>query len=74
VARRAVLHPAQVHRRRGVPVTTPAVTALRLGAALPRDSAVAAVDRLIATRVVDLEPIRPSPPSRAARARPVRAR
>ena len=57
-ARRAVVDDAHVRRRRGVPVTTPEATALRLASALPQDDAVVAVDQLIATGVVDLEPIR----------------
>jgi hypothetical protein len=56
--RRAALAPDQRTRRRGVPVTTAAATALRLAACLPTDDAVCAVDRLIATGVVDLEPVR----------------
>jgi hypothetical protein len=58
ITRRALLDQAHVARRRGLPVTTPAATALRLASSLPRDSAVAAVDQLVATGVIDLEPIR----------------
>ncbi|HEX2073114.1 MAG TPA: hypothetical protein VHF92_04955 [Geodermatophilus sp.] len=58
VTRRAVLDRAQLGRRRGIPVTTPEATALRLASVLPRDLAVAAVDQLVATGVVDLAPIR----------------
>ena len=57
-ARRAALAPDQRTRRSGVPVTTAAATALRLAACLPVDDAVCAVDHLIATGVVDLEPVR----------------
>ena len=39
-------------------MTTAAATAVRLAAVIPGDDAVVAVDRLIATGVVDLEPIR----------------
>ncbi|MGY1820447.1 endonuclease domain-containing protein [Geodermatophilus sp. SYSU D00079] len=58
VVRRATLDPAHVRRRDDVPVSSPEATAVRLAAALPRDDAVAAVDQLIATGVVDLEPVR----------------
>jgi G:T-mismatch repair DNA endonuclease (very short patch repair protein) len=57
-ARRAVVRPTDVGRREGLRVTTPAATALRLASVLPRDAAVAAVDQLIAARVVDLATIR----------------
>ena len=57
-ARLAGLPDGHVGRRRGLPVTTPAATAVRLAAALPHDDAVAAVDRLVATGVVDLGPMR----------------
>jgi hypothetical protein len=56
--RRAVLSDLDVRGRRGLRVTTPEATAVRLAALLPRDDAVVAVDQLIATGVVDLEPIR----------------
>jgi hypothetical protein len=56
--RRAALRSTDVGRRRGLLVTTPAATALRLASALPRDAAVVAVDQLIATGVVDLALIR----------------
>ena len=58
VVRRAELDPTLVRRRRGLPVTTPEATAVRLASVLRRDDAVAAVDQLIATGVVDLAPIR----------------
>lgn len=58
VARRARLALGDVWTRRGIPVSTPAATALRLAAVLPRDSAVAAVDQLICTGVIDLERVR----------------
>jgi very-short-patch-repair endonuclease len=56
--RRAVLPPGEVRRRRGMPATTPKATAVRVAAALPHDEAVVAVDRLVASGRVDLEPIR----------------
>lgn len=56
--RRAVLPPEHRWRRRGIPVTTPEATALRLAASLAGDDAVCAVDQLIAKGVVDLGPIR----------------
>lgn len=57
-ARRAALPETDVRRRRGVSVTAPAVTALRLASVLDPDAAVVAVDRLIAAGVVDLETVR----------------
>lgn len=57
-ARRALLETAHVWRRRGLPVTSPVATALRLSAALDRDAAVAAVDQLVAAGLVDLEDVR----------------
>lgn len=57
-ARRARIDGNHVWRRRDVPVTTPTATAMRLAQALPRDDAVVAIDQLIHTGVVDLEPIR----------------
>jgi hypothetical protein len=56
--RRAELSHLDVRGRRGFRVTTPEATAVRLAALLPRDDAVVAVDQLIATGAVDLEPIR----------------
>jgi very-short-patch-repair endonuclease len=56
--RRAVLPAELVRRRRDVPTTTPEATAVRVAAALPGDEAVVAVDRLVASGVVDLEPVR----------------
>jgi hypothetical protein len=56
--RRAGLDPAWVTRRRGVPVTTPEATAVMLAASLPLDDAVVAVDQLMVSGVVDLEPVR----------------
>jgi len=56
--RRAVLDPAHVWRRRGVPTTSPEATAARLAADLAEDAAVAAVDQLIETKVVDLVAVR----------------
>nr|WP_204331716.1 DUF559 domain-containing protein [Geodermatophilus sabuli] len=58
VVRRAALPPGQVVRRDGVPVTTPAATAVRVAAALPGDAGVVAVDRLVRTGVVGLDPVR----------------
>lgn len=63
--RRASLPDSDVRRRRGLRVTSPAATALRLACLLAPDAAVAAVDQLIATGVVDLEAVR----QRAAAAR-----
>ena len=57
VARRARLAKTDVWTRHGIPVSTPAATALRLASVLPRDRAVAAVDQLIHTGVVDLNRI-----------------
>jgi hypothetical protein len=56
--RRAHLRPEHVRRRRGVLVTSPEMTAVRVAGSLPRDDAVAAVDQLIATRLVDLTSVR----------------
>jgi hypothetical protein len=56
--RRAVLPPDHRWRRRDIPVTTAEATALRLAASLSGDDAVCALDQMVATGVVDLEPIR----------------
>jgi hypothetical protein len=56
--RRAALDPVHVWTRRGLPVTSPEATAVRVAAALPRDAAVAAVDQIIATGSVDLAAVR----------------
>jgi uncharacterized protein DUF559 len=56
--RRAALRPADVCGRRGLRVTTPETTAVRLAACLPTGAAVAAVDGLIAAGVVDLAAVR----------------
>lgn len=56
--RRASLPADHVVRRSGVPVTTPAATALRLAALLDHDDTVVAVDQLVATGVVGLADIR----------------
>lgn len=56
--RRAAVPAALVRRRCGVRVTCPEATAVRLGGSLPLDDAVAAMDQLIATGIVDLEPVR----------------
>ena len=58
VVRRAALHPDQVCRRRGLRVSTPEATAVRLASLLSRDDAVCAVDQLVAARVVRLAAIR----------------
>jgi hypothetical protein len=64
-ARRARLDDGDVCSHRGVRVTTPEATAVRVGAALRPDDAVVGIDRMIAARVVDLRSVR----ARAARAR-----
>ena len=56
--RRAALDEGQVQCRRGVLVTTPTATALRLAGSLSPDDAVVAVDRLLAAGLVDLAPLR----------------
>ncbi|MGY1760495.1 hypothetical protein ACI79G_13110 [Geodermatophilus sp. SYSU D00779] len=56
--RRSRLPDGRVCRRRGVAVTTPEATAVRIAAALPGDDAVVAVDRLVPSGVVDLGPLR----------------
>ncbi|WP_040337363.1 hypothetical protein [Candidatus Blastococcus massiliensis] len=56
--RRAALPATDVRRRHGLLVSSPAATAIRLASVLSPDSAVAAVDQLIATGVVDLETVR----------------
>jgi hypothetical protein len=56
--RRARLAAVWVTRRRGVPVTTPESTAAMLAAALPGDDGVIAVDRMVVSGIVDLEPVR----------------
>jgi len=56
--RRAVLPAAHVRRRRGVAVTTAEATAVRLAGLLPQTEAVVAVDQMVVSGVVDLEPIR----------------
>jgi very-short-patch-repair endonuclease len=56
--RRASLPADHVVQRSGVPVTTPAATALRLAALLGHDDTVIAMDQLVATGVVDLADIR----------------
>ena len=56
--RRSRLPPDWELRRRGVCLTTPEATAVRVAAALSGDAAVAAVDRLVASGVVDLGPLR----------------
>jgi hypothetical protein len=58
VVRRALLDADLVRRRRGVPVTTPAATAVRLASVLSQDSAVAAIDHLIDAGVVTLDAVR----------------
>jgi hypothetical protein len=56
--RRAVVAPDQRRRRAGIPVTTPEATTVRLAGSLPGDEAVIAVDRMVATGIVDLAPVR----------------
>jgi very-short-patch-repair endonuclease len=56
--RRATLPETDIRRRHGLRVTSPAATALRLASLLDRESAVVAVDQLIATGTVDLDEIR----------------
>ena len=56
--RRAALRRDDTCRRRGLRVSTPEATAVRLGGALDLDAAVAAIDRLIRTGIVDLDSIR----------------
>ena len=57
-ARRAAVPARDVVRRRGLRVTTPALTAVRLADHLPREAAVCAVDQLIATGAVGLAAVR----------------
>jgi hypothetical protein len=56
--RRAALPGEHITRRSGVPVTTPAATALRVASMPGHDDAVVAVDRLVATGLVELAAIR----------------
>jgi hypothetical protein len=56
--RRAEIPPDHRWRRAGVPVTTPEATAVRLAGSLPGDEAVIAVDRMVASGIVDLEAVR----------------
>jgi hypothetical protein len=56
--RRAALPAQHLCRRRGVPATTPEATAVSVAAALVGDEAIVAVDRLVDSGIVDLEPIR----------------
>jgi hypothetical protein len=56
--RRARVAPEHRWRRMGIPVTTPEATAVRLAACLPGDDAVIAVDRMVASGIVDLGPVR----------------
>jgi hypothetical protein len=56
--RRAQLAVDHVTRLRGVGVTTPAATAVRLAASLPIDDGVVAVDQLVASGAVGLAAIR----------------
>jgi G:T-mismatch repair DNA endonuclease (very short patch repair protein) len=56
--RRSLLDPALVTRRGATPVTTAEATAVRLAGILPGDEGVVAVDRLVATGIVDLQAIR----------------
>ncbi|PRY49322.1 hypothetical protein LY71_10698 [Geodermatophilus tzadiensis] len=63
--RRASLAGDDVERRRGVPATTPETTALDLARQVDGDEAVVAVDRVLASGLVDLADLR----ARAARCR-----
>jgi hypothetical protein len=45
-------------RRRGLPTTVPEATTVTLAGSLPLEDAVVAVDRMVASGVVDLEPVR----------------
>jgi hypothetical protein len=56
--RRAVVPRAHRWRRRGLPVTTSAATAVRLAGLLEGDAAVIAVDQMVAAGVVDLADVR----------------
>jgi very-short-patch-repair endonuclease len=56
--RRADLPRAHRWRRRGVPVTTAAATAVRLAQLLDQESAVVAVDQMVAAGAVDLAAVR----------------
>ena len=58
VARRATLLPEDHWRRSDIPVTTAEATAVRLAGLLPGDHAVAAVDQLVSSGIVDLGPVR----------------
>ena len=57
-ARRADLPADWTCRRRGVCTTTPEATTVTLAARLPLDDAVVAVDQLVASGMVGLEPVR----------------
>jgi very-short-patch-repair endonuclease len=56
--RRARLAETHVQQRRGVLATTRVATALRVAAALPLDDAVVGLDRIVASGIVELEPVR----------------
>ncbi|WP_104525561.1 endonuclease domain-containing protein [Blastococcus atacamensis] len=56
--RRAELLAGHVRRHRGVAVTSPAATAVRLAASLPVDDGVVAVDRLASAGLADLDEVR----------------
>jgi hypothetical protein len=56
--RRAALPPDHVQRHRDVLVTTAVATAVRVATSLVGDDAVAAVDRMVASGVVDLASVR----------------
>jgi hypothetical protein len=56
--RRAALPAAHVRRRSDVPVTSPEATVVRVASFLPWEAGVAAVDRFVASGMVDLEPVR----------------
>jgi hypothetical protein len=56
--RRARLPDEHRWQRVGIPVTTPEATAVRLAVSIPGDEAVIAVDRMVASGIVDLAPVR----------------
>lgn len=56
--RRSRLPAGSLQRRRGVRVTSPEVTAVRLAGSLPPDDAVVAVDRMVREGAADLQMVR----------------
>ncbi|TFV53018.1 DUF559 domain-containing protein [Blastococcus sp. TF02A_35] len=71
--RRAGIPPEHRWRHAGLPVTTPVFTTVALAGSLPGDEAVVAVDRMIASGIVDLAPVRALAATRLGRGS-VRAR